>query len=139
MTVPVDRSTTRASETAYPAIVGASRWVGAIGGALVIAGATIAMLGACKSGDYDGSFDGSIDGGPSAEGSTASRMVQPDKTETVASGDGVIDVTFGGTSHANIQGQHLIFSPVVHPGSIEWVCNRSNTLSEKYVPPVCRH
>jgi type IV pilus assembly protein PilA len=53
--------------------------------------------------------------------------------------DGVIDVTFGGTSHANIQGQHLIFSPVVHPGSIEWICNRSNTLSEKYVPPVCRH
>jgi hypothetical protein len=66
----------------------------------VIAGATIAMLGACKSGDYDGSFDGSIDGGPSAEGSTASRMVQPDKTETVASADGVIDVTFGAGTFA---------------------------------------
>ena len=53
--------------------------------------------------------------------------------------NGVIDVTFGGTSHANISGQHLIFSPIVHAGSIEWVCNRSNTLSEKYVPPICRH
>ncbi|MUV13827.1 pilin [Noviluteimonas gilva] len=53
--------------------------------------------------------------------------------------NGIIDVTFGGTSHANIQGQHLIFSPIIHTGSIEWVCNRSNTLSEKYVPPICRH
>ncbi len=51
---------------------------------------------------------------------------------------GVIDVTFGGTSHAEIQGRHLTFSPIVHQGSIEWVCNRSNTLDEKYVPPVCR-
>ena len=47
---------------------------------------------------------------------------------------GVIDVQFGGTSHANIQGGHLIFSPIVHAGSIEWVCNRSNTLEREVRP-----
>ena len=66
----------------------------------MIAGATIAALGACKSGDYDGSFDGGVDGGASADGSTASRVVQPDKSETVASADGVIDVTFGAGTFA---------------------------------------
>ena len=53
--------------------------------------------------------------------------------------DGVIDVEFGNNAHANIIGGHLLFSPVTHAGSIEWVCNRSNTLSEKYVPPACRN
>jgi type IV pilus assembly protein PilA len=53
---------------------------------------------------------------------------------------GVIDVTFGGIeANAEIVGQHLIFSPVTHAGSIEWVCNRSNALAEKYVPSVCRN
>lgn len=54
--------------------------------------------------------------------------------------NGVIDVTFGGSeANAAIVGQHLIFSPITHAGSIEWVCNRSNTLREKYVPSVCRN
>lgn len=57
----------------------------------------------------------------------------------LSAADGKIDVTFGNTAHAKIQGGHLIFSPVTHAGSIDWVCNRSNTLNEKYVPPVCRH
>jgi len=52
---------------------------------------------------------------------------------------GIIDVEFGNTAHANIQGGHLLFSPVTHAGSVEWICNRSNTLNEKYVPPVCRN
>jgi len=53
--------------------------------------------------------------------------------------NGIIDVTFGNSAHAAISGGHLIYSPVTHAGSVEWVCNRSNTLQEKYVPPVCRH
>jgi type IV pilus assembly protein PilA len=53
--------------------------------------------------------------------------------------NGIIDVTLGGQAHTAISGGHLLFSPVTHAGSIEWVCNRSNTLSEKYVPPVCRN
>jgi type IV pilus assembly protein PilA len=53
--------------------------------------------------------------------------------------NGVIDVTLGGQAHTSISGGHLLFSPVTHAGSIEWVCNRSNTLNEKYVPPVCRN
>jgi type IV pilus assembly protein PilA len=52
---------------------------------------------------------------------------------------GTIDVTYGGLSHANISGQHLLYSPINHAGSIEWKCNRSNALSEKYVPVVCRN
>ena len=52
---------------------------------------------------------------------------------------GVIDVEFGNLAHANIQGGHLLFSPVTHEGSIEWICNRSNTLQERYVPVVCRN
>jgi type IV pilus assembly protein PilA len=59
--------------------------------------------------------------------------------DQVSAANGIIDVTFGGVSHQHIQGGHLIFSPITHAGSIEWVCNRSNTLNEKYVPPVCRH
>lgn len=64
------------------------------GATLVVIAATSLVIG-CKNGDYDGSYDGSFDGGASADGSTVSRVVQPDKTETVASADGVIDVTFG--------------------------------------------
>src|SRR5688572_12445238 len=52
---------------------------------------------------------------------------------------GIIDVEFGNQAHANITGGHLLLSPVTHAGSVEWICNRSNTLSEKYVPPVCRN
>ncbi|MCC8362491.1 pilin [Lysobacter sp. A6] len=59
-------------------------------------------------------------------------------TNLDASG-GTIDVTLGNQAHQHIQGGHLIFSPRTHAGSIEWVCNRSNTLNEKYVPPACRH
>lgn len=53
--------------------------------------------------------------------------------------NGIIDVTFGPGAHQHIQGGHLLFSPVTHAGSVEWICNRSNTLNEKYVPPVCRN
>lgn len=52
---------------------------------------------------------------------------------------GIIDIEFGNQAHANIQGGHLLFSPITHAGSIEWVCNRSNTLQERYVPPACRN
>ncbi|GAA4999020.1 prepilin-type N-terminal cleavage/methylation domain-containing protein [Pseudoluteimonas lycopersici] len=39
-----------------------------------------------------------------------------------------------------IDGQALVFSPITHAGSIEWVCNKSSTaLKDKWVPTVCRH
>jgi len=72
--------------------------------------------------------------GLATSGSISGRYV-----ESVTAAGGIIDVTFGGVSHANIQGGHLLFSPVTHAGSIEWICNRSNTLNEKYVPPICRN
>jgi type IV pilus assembly protein PilA len=72
--------------------------------------------------------------GLSSPGSISGRYVTQ-----LSAANGVIDVTFGNTAHANIQNGHLIFSPVTHAGSVDWVCNRSNALDEKYVPPVCRH
>jgi type IV pilus assembly protein PilA len=52
---------------------------------------------------------------------------------------GVIDVTFGGDAHSAIAGEHLAFSPITHGGSIEWVCNGSDTtILEKYRPTPCR-
>jgi hypothetical protein len=65
----------------------------AIGGPATAA-AAITFLIACKSGEYDGSYDGSFDGGAGIDGSTVSRLVQPEKLETFASADGVMDVTF---------------------------------------------
>lgn len=52
---------------------------------------------------------------------------------------GVIEVTYGNEANSKIQNAQLTFSPVVHAGSVEWICNRSNALSEKYVPVVCRN
>jgi type IV pilus assembly protein PilA len=56
---------------------------------------------------------------------------------------GIITAHFdSSTKHANkvIDGQALVFSPVTHAGSIEWVCNKSSTaLKDKWVPTVCRH
>jgi type IV pilus assembly protein PilA len=56
-----------------------------------------------------------------------------------SSGNGIIDVTFGGPrANVALNGQHLLFSPITHAGSIEWKCNHSASLSPKYVPAVCR-
>lgn len=52
---------------------------------------------------------------------------------------GVIAAKFGSGANIELQGEDLVFSPVTHPGSIEWICNRSNNLKEKYVPTVCRN
>lgn len=52
---------------------------------------------------------------------------------------GLIEVTYGKEANAKIRDEKLTFSPIVHAGSVEWVCNRSNTMSEKYVPVVCRN
>jgi hypothetical protein len=76
--------------------VGALRFVTVVCGAALFAAATTATAVGCKNGDYDGSFDGGFDAGVTGDGGTAvSRVVQPDKTETFASADNVIDVTFG--------------------------------------------
>jgi type IV pilus assembly protein PilA len=57
--------------------------------------------------------------------------------------DGIVTAHFdSSTKHANkvIDGQALVFSPVTHAGSIEWVCNKSSAaLKDKWVPTICRH
>lgn len=52
---------------------------------------------------------------------------------------GVITATYGNEANQKLQGEDLVFSPLTRAGSMEWVCNRSNTLKEKYVPTVCRN
>lgn len=37
-----------------------------------------------------------------------------------------------------INAQSLLFSPITHAGSIEWKCNKSSQLKEKWVPTTCR-
>ena len=70
------------------------RIVMAITGALFAAAGGMTAAG-CKNGNYDGSFDGGFDAGTAIDGGTSTRVVQPDKTETVTSFDLVMDVTFG--------------------------------------------
>jgi hypothetical protein len=71
------------------------RAVSVVGSAALFAVVATNASAGCTHGNYDGSFDGSFDGGTTLEGSTATRVVQPDKTETFATSDGVFDVTFG--------------------------------------------
>ncbi len=57
--------------------------------------------------------------------------------------DGIITAHYdSSTKRASkvIDGQALVFSPITHAGSIEWVCNKSSTaLKDKWVPTICRH
>jgi hypothetical protein len=77
------------------------RWMVFVVTASSVAGAAVGSLAACKNGEYDGSYDGSFDAGSSTtDGSTTTHVVQPDKTETFASSDGVFDVTFGAGTFA---------------------------------------
>jgi hypothetical protein len=74
--------------------VGATRFVTFAFGATLVAFAATSLAVGCTNGDYDGSYDGSFDGGSGGNGNTFSRVVQPETTATVASADGVFDVTF---------------------------------------------
>jgi type IV pilus assembly protein PilA len=42
-------------------------------------------------------------------------------------------------SNPKLDGQFLVFSPVTHAGSLEWVCNPSSFLQDKWVPVICRN
>ena len=44
-----------------------------------------------------------------------------------------------GKANPKLLNQFLVFSPVTHAGSMEWICNPSNLLLEKWVPVICRH
>jgi len=90
----------------------------------------------------------SNDRGRFASGSNASYGVaQPGSivgtyVSSVGIHDGNIVAHYSSTSgfkaNTALNGQSLIFSPVTHAGSIEWVCNRSSQLKDKRVPSICR-
>ena len=72
-------------------------------------------------------------------GLAASASIVGKYVSNVDAASGIIDVTYGGTQvNDNINGQHLLYSPITHTGSLEWVCNHSSALSVKYVPATCR-
>src|SRR5688572_22978764 len=63
-------------------------------------------------------------------------------TQTTVGGvvDGRIEVTFGKQAHTAIANDLLVFSPILHAGSIEWSCDNSagTTVENKYRPTPCR-
>jgi type IV pilus assembly protein PilA len=55
---------------------------------------------------------------------------------------GIITAHFSSTTrkaNPQLENQYLTFSPITHAGSLEWICNRSNLLKEKWVPVICRN
>ena len=42
-------------------------------------------------------------------------------------------------ANAQLEGGILAFSPVTHAGSLEWICNPSKQLKDKWVPAICRN
>lgn len=59
--------------------------------------------------------------------------------DQVDASGGTIVARFGNEANLAISGQTLSFSPVTRGGSLEWVCNPSGGLAEKYVPSACRN
>lgn len=72
--------------------------------------------------------------GLAAPASIRGRFVE---SVTVGAGNGQISVLYGGDAHANVAGQQLIMSPVLHDGSMEWRC-RSPGMPARYLPSSCR-
>lgn len=56
----------------------------------------------------------------------------------VDASNGVIDVTYGNSANAEIQGLHLMFSAIPNAGSMEWKCNPSSQFKPVWVPTACR-
>ena len=59
----------------------------------------------------------------------------------IAGASGRITATFKNAAPANtnIFNDTLVFSPIVHEGSIEWECKNHSTVEAKYRPTVCRN
>ncbi|MFT3896964.1 MAG: pilin [Thermomonas sp.] len=53
---------------------------------------------------------------------------------------GRITATFRSASPTNshIYGKKLVFSPIIHEGSIEWECKNHSDVDAKYRPTICR-
>lgn len=82
-------------------------------------------------------------GGNGSYGTAAASSIVGTYVASVGVTSGRITAHFASppTRNANpkLNAQFLIFSPVTHAGSLEWICNPSNLLLEKWVPAICRH
>jgi type IV pilus assembly protein PilA len=94
--------------------------------------------------EFQNNYGRFANGANTSYGLAAAASIQGSYVVSVGVGNGgVITAHYSSTQkHANkvIEGQALVFSPITHAGSIEWVCNKSSTaLKDKWVPTVCRH
>jgi type IV pilus assembly protein PilA len=73
-------------------------------------------------------------------GLAASTSIIGKYVTTVDATNGKITATFSSALEANskINGSTLIFSAVTHAGSISWNCKNLGTVTNKYLPQVCR-
>lgn len=82
------------------------------------------------------------DGGNTSYGLALPASVSGTYVASVGIGGGMISAHYsslnGHRASEVINGQSLLFSPITHAGSIEWKCNKSAQLKEKWVPTTCR-
>ncbi|MGO4551584.1 pilin [Lysobacter sp. 2RAF19] len=76
-------------------------------------------------------------------GLTAPASISGKYVSQVDAANGKIEVTFANQAHTAIQtagANTLVFSPIVHGGSIEWSCNgqAGTSILNKYRPTPCR-
>jgi type IV pilus assembly protein PilA len=85
---------------------------------------TNVSYGLAVAGSISGKYVASVDAGGDVNGGNPGQIVVKFKTAA--------------PTNSAIYGQTLTFSPITHPGSIEWVCNPAAGLNTKYVPSACR-
>jgi type IV pilus assembly protein PilA len=81
-------------------------------------------------------------GGNTSYGMVAPTSIVGSYVSSVGVSTGIITAHFSSTTrkaNPQLENQYLTFSPITHTGSIEWICNRSNLLKEKWVPVICRN
>ena len=58
--------------------------------------------------------------------------------DSISINGAVISVQYGNDANAQINGETITITAVSNPGSMEWVCATSGTISETFLPTSCR-
>jgi type IV pilus assembly protein PilA len=95
-------------------------------------------------GEYVNTYGRFANGGNASYGISLPASIQGIYVASVGVGTtGVISAHYSATTKRAsqvIDTQALVFSPITHAGSIEWVCNKSSSaLKDKWVPATCRN
>ena len=82
-------------------------------------------------------------GGNTSYGTVTAASIVGTYVESVGVSGGKINAHFssqnGHKANPKLNGQFLQFSPITHAGSLEWICNPSALLQDKWVPAICRN